>query len=326
MPPPAGASVAGVDVTVRTTTRRIADVFAQAGEVVRTLALRNSSPAGDLLRVAAAQFDPILGDASHNADRACALIEQSANNGARLVVLPEGAITGYNAADAESARLAALQADAGPLDRVAEVCAQTGIHAVVGALRVDAAGLLRNSAFVVGPAGLVSVYDKAHAPMFGADRFIVRGDAAFAPIHLPFCSLGVLVGYDLSFPEAARSLALRGADVLAVPSAWPVGGESGVDFLVKARAFENGVFVVAANRVGEERHARYIGRSCIAAPVGVHLAEASARDEHIVIADIHLTEARRKRLIVHPGEWESDLLADRRPELYTLDGDVDEQS
>lgn len=313
-------------MTVRTTTRRLADVFADTGEVVRTLALRQSTPAADMLRVAAAQFDPVLGDTPHNADRVCSLIEQSANNGARLVVFPEGAVTGYNVADAESARLIALRSDADPLDRVVEACAQTGIHAVVGALRVDPAGQLRNSAFVMGPGGIVAVYDKAHAPLFGADRFIVRGDSAFVPIQLPICNLGVLIGYDLTFPEAARALTLRGADVLAVPASWQVGGESSVEFLAKARSFENRVFVVAANRVGEERHARYIGRSCIASPVGVHLAEASASEEHIIIADINLNEARQKRLVVYPGEWESDLLADRRPDLYELDGDVDKQS
>lgn len=320
-----GASIGGVDVTLRTNTRRLVDVFGQAGEAVRTLALRQTTPTASMLRVAAAQFDPVLGDAPHNADRVCSLIEQSANNGARLVVFPEGAVTGYNVADADSARHLALHADAGPLERIVEACAQAGLHAVVGAVRVDPEGRLRNSAFVLGPAGIAAIYDKAHAPLLGADRFIARGDAAFAPIQLPFCTLGVLIGYDLVFPEAARSLALRGADVLAVPSAWQVGGESGVDFLVKARSFENRVFVVAANRVGEERLARYIGRSCIASPVGVHLAEASASEEHIIIADINLNEARQKRTLVHPGEWESDLLADRRPELYDLGGDVDKQ-
>ena len=111
-------------------------------------------------------------------------------------------------------------------------------------------------------------------------------------------------------------LALRGADIIALPTNWPTGAESAPEYMVRARAFENRVFVIACNRTGEERGARYIGRSCIAGPDGRRLADASAPGEEIIYASIAVADARRKRLIVTAGEFEMDFINDRRPDLY----------
>ena len=109
---------------------------------------------------------------------------------------------------------------------------------------------------------------------------------------------------------------LAGADVIVLPTNWPEGAESSPDFLTRARAWENRVYVLAANRVGIERGRRFIGRSQIVAPTGVILCEAGPEEETILYADLDLSIARQKRIVIEPGEWELDTFSGRRPDLY----------
>ena len=120
----------------------------------------------------------------------------------------------------------------------------------------------------------------------------------------------------MRFPEAARALTLRGADVIVVPTNWPEGAESSPEFLTRARAWENRVYVAACNRVGEERGARFIGRSQIISPDGQFLAQADGTSETMLVAEIDPALARRKRIVIQPGEFELDPIGGRRPELY----------
>jgi predicted amidohydrolase len=279
---------------------------------------------GAVVTLAAAQFDPHLGDVAYNLRHIRALLSEAAQAGAQLVVFPECAITGYNFARIDDARAVAEPVDGPALRAVAQACADLRVHVIVGTLTVHSAGAAEvyNTAVLCGPGGILGVYDKAHLPFCGADKFTTRGDTGFPVFDTPLGRVGMLICYDLRFPEAARTLALRGADILALPTNWPTGADTAPEFMVRARAFENRVFVVACNRVGEERGAqstaRYIGRSCIAAPNSRHLTDASPDGEEIIYAQVDVSEARRKRLVVTPGEFEMDFFNDRRPELYAL--------
>jgi 5-aminopentanamidase len=271
------------------------------------------------VRVAAAQFDPHLGDVAYNLSRIRAMLAEAVRAGAKLVVFPECAITGYNFPDIDAARQVAEPASGPSLQTIAQVCRELDVHVVVGTLRVRADEgdpRVYNSAALIGPGGLLHVYDKAHLPFCGADKFTTRGDTGFGVTETPLGRIGMLICYDLRFPEAPRALALRGADILALPTNWPDGAETAPEFMARARAFENRIFVVACNRTGTERGAHYIGRSCIAAPSGKHLADAAPADEQIIYADVDVSQARRKRLVISPGEFEMDFFNDRRPELY----------
>ena len=267
------------------------------------------------LRVAAAQFDPLLGDAARNTAHIIARLDQASRQGAALVVFPECAVTGYTVSSLEEAQRIAVPLDSGALASVEARCRELGVHGVVGTL-LARGGQVHNAALLFGPNGLAGAYLKAHLPFCGADRYIQRGDTGFQVFDTPIGRIGMLICYDLRFPEAARTLALRGADLIALPTNWPDGAETAPEFMVRARAFENRVFLVACNRVGVERGAHFIGRSCIAAPSGRHLADASPEAEEILYADIDVASARQKRLVVAPGEFEMDFFGDRRPELY----------
>ena len=122
--------------------------------------------------------------------------------------------------------------------------------------------------------------------------------------------------YDSAFPEAARSLTLLGADLIALPTNWPPGAECVAGFVINARAMENAVYFAAANRVGEERGFRFIGRSRICAPNGQTLATSDDDNETILYADIDPELARNKLAVREPGRHAIDRMADRRPEMY----------
>jgi predicted amidohydrolase len=127
----------------------------------------------------------------------------------------------------------------------------------------------------------------------------------------------MLICYDLRFPEPARVLALGGAQVILLSTAWPQAATLYPDFLVRTRAAENHLFLAAANRVGEERGTTYLGRSIIADPDGRVLAEADQVGETLLFAEIAPDRSDAKHRVFRPGEYELDLFNDRRPELYS---------
>ena len=282
--------------------------------VAEPLAVRAARTSAGV-RVAAAQFGPSLGDVAGNLTRIERLMAEAVRNGASLVVFPECAITGCNFTDRTSAFACAISEEGDAIRSLTQRCRTHQAECVVGAL-VRSGDHLINAAFLLGPAGVIGRYDKAHLPHFGVDKYNDHGYSGFRVFEAAAGRVGMMIGYDLSFPEAARALALAGAEIIALPAAWPGGAESAPDYLARARANENHVFVVACNRVGTERGARFIGRSCIIGPGGTHLADASPDEEHIIIAEIEPTLARNKKVIMEAGEFELDLFADRRPDLY----------
>lgn len=265
-------------------------------------------------RVAVVQMNPALGDREANRRTIVSRIAEAAEAGAQLIVFPECALSGY-VYDSLEAALPAVEAVPGETSKaVAAACQQYGVYAVVGLLEREGKTVY-NSAFVTGPKGLIANYRKCHLPVLGVDRFVGKGEA-LPVISLPFARIGILICYDVRFPEAARSLALRGVDVLLVPTNWPEGAESAPEFLTRARAWENRIYVVACNRVGVERGVRFIGRSQIVAPDGTFLAQADGESETLLTADIDPAQARQKRLVITPGVFELDPVGGRRPDLY----------
>ncbi len=254
------------------------------------------------MRLACVQTDVVHGDPGTNLAGVLDHLDRLSDPD--LVVFPECAITGYGAADAEEAwRLAIEPEFLEPL---------RGRSVLVGALQREG-DRVHNVAVLFLPDGSRHEYRKTHLPYMGADRFCVSGDR-LEPVDTPWGRLGILVCFDLRFPEPARSLALRGADLIVVPTNWPQGAEVSADHIALARAAENRVFVATCNRVGEERGFRFIGRSKI---VGIDgsVTAAAGEDEETLVADLDLALARQKRRIVTPGEYETDAFA-RRPELY----------
>jgi 5-aminopentanamidase len=265
------------------------------------------------VRVAVAQIEPRLGENKRNLDECLRRLDEAAAAGAELVVLPECAIPGYMFDSLDEAMPFAEELPGPSTEALEAACGQLGLHAVVGLLERDG-DLLRNAAVLVGPEGLVGSYRKTHLPFLGVDRFVTAGDEL--PVYdTPLGRIGLEICYDLRFPEATRTLALAEADIVAHPTNFPVAARIQTELITVARAAENRIFLLSANRVGKERWAEFCGWSQIVDPYGRRLAEAGETEEALLVADIDMELARDKDYVI-PGEYELYLFGHRRPELY----------
>lgn len=262
-----------------------------------------------------AQTEPRLGDLDRNVEACLARLEEAAVAGCELLVLPECATSGYMFASEADAAPFAEEIPGPTVDVLAEACRRLGIHCLAGLLERDG-DRLRNTAVLVGPQGVVASYRKAHLPFLGVDRFVTPGDEPPRVLDTPVGRLGIVICYELRFPEPSRALALGGAELILHPTNWPAAVRPFADFLTRARAAENRVFLLTANRVGVEGGVEFFGRSQVVDPLGNRLAEAGEAGPELVLAEIEPAEAREKDRAIVPGEYEVHLFGDRRPELY----------
>jgi predicted amidohydrolase len=265
------------------------------------------------MRVAVAQLEPKLGEKERNLDACLARLEEAAAAGASLLVLPECAIPGYMFDSADEALPFAEEIPGPSTEALEEACRPLDLHVVCGLLERDG-DLLRNAAVLVGPDGLVGTYRKTHLPFLGVDRFVAPGDE-LTVYETPLGRIGVEICYDLRFPEVTRTLALKGADLVAHPTNFPLAARVQTELVTVARAAENRIYLLTANRVGKERWGEFCGWSQIVDPYGRRLAEADETEEVLLVADVDVEKARDKDYVI-PGEYELHLFGDRRPELY----------
>ncbi|MCL4535125.1 MAG: carbon-nitrogen hydrolase family protein [Bacteroidetes bacterium] len=269
----------------------------------------------DTFTIALAQMDCAIADTERNLCRCINLMDTAARQGARLIVFPEAALTGYGFASLDEARPYAQPVPGPSTERITAKCRSANMLAVVGLLEADG-DRVYNAAALMGPAGYIGKYRKLHLPFLGVDRFVTPGDAPPAVFDTPLGNIGMLICYDLRFPEAARVLALSGADLIVVPTNWPKGAESNSQILMPARALENQAYVAACDRTGDERGFHYIGMSGVAGPDGRWLVQTQSDAEQLLYATVEPARAREKKLVRIPGEWEIDPVNDRRPAMY----------
>lgn len=225
---------------------------------------------------------------------------------ADLWVLPELFSSGYNFKTKAEAAKCAEPVPSGPLCKLLQAWTAARGCAVVAGLPEKAGKKLYNSAVLVDN-GEVTLYRKTH--LFGGEKkFFTPGDTGFWVKPVAGVKVGVMICFDWFFPESARTLALKGAEIIAHPAnlVLPWGPEG-----MKIRSLENRVFTATANRIGVERGLRYIGQSQIVAPNGGLLARAGSDDVGALVVEIDPWTAKDKK--VHPA---NDLFADRRPGRY----------
>ena len=238
---------------------------------------------------------------------------QAASAGARLLVLPELFLTGYNIG-ADALHTQAEAADGPAAAQAAAVARETEVALLYGYPERGADGHLYNSALLLGPKGdRLANYRKTH--LFGdMERAIFSpGDEPFVLADLAGTRIGLLICYDVEFPELARGLAVRGAELVAVPTALMQPYDFVPRMMLPVRAFENQVFMIYANRCGTESGMTYVGESCIVAPDGSVLARAGAGEVLLTatLDDAAMAESRaantylRDRKVRHYNEPES---------------------
>jgi len=267
------------------------------------------------MKVAGAQINPQILEKERNLEKCLDSIRIAAKAGAKLIVFPECALTGYCFSSRDEALSMAETIPGWSTRTIAALCKELGIYAIVGLLE-KSRNRLYNAAAFLGPEGPIGKYRKTHLPYLGVDRFVDHGDRPFRVYDTPIGKVGLNICFDLRFPEPSRVMALAGAEVLVLPTNWPEGAENSPRFYVNTRASENRVNYIAVNRVGVERGFGFIGQSKIVDPDGRTLAEASRDREELIYADLNLETARDKRVIIRPGEFELPLWEERRPEFY----------
>jgi predicted amidohydrolase len=260
------------------------------------------------MRIAIYQGPAEAGSVARHLDALEARTAQAAGRGASLLICPEMFLSGYNIGAEQASRLAEA-AEGATLMRVAALAKGHGIALLLGYPERGGDGAIYNAVRLIGRDGRsLANYRKCH--LFGdLDRDMFRpGESLPTVIELDGVRVGLLICYDVEFPESVRLLALTGADLVAVPTALMDPFEVVVRTIVPARAVENQVFLAYANRCGREGDLRYCGLSCVVGPDGTDLVRAG-RGEELVFADLDLDRLRAARTL-------NPYLRDRRPELY----------
>lgn len=280
-------------------------------------AAHTDEPAPGIVRLAAVQMEPRIGEIARNVDACIDWMTRAAGEGARLVAFPECALTGYCFRDRDEAWEAALERDGGAMRRLTQAAAALDVHVAVGYLE-RVGGRIANSASILGPTGLVAHYRKTHLPYLGVDRWVDPGCEPFTVHEAAGLRVGLLICYDASFPEATRALALKGADLVLLPTNWPEEAVAKADWLPNTRAYENVIYFAAVNRVGTERGYAFHGKSRVCGPTGETLAQGPADSEAMLLVDIDPVRARTKKIVRRKGEYWVDRIGQRREDLYRM--------
>ena len=262
------------------------------------------------VKISLAQMDVRLGNPRANWTNMQQMTEEAKHQGGDLVVFPEMWDAGFAL---DKAKELASSLSAGLFAQVALLSKNQQIH-ITGSM-MEKRGLgVANSAPMFSPSrGILGVYRKIH--LFGLmkeDLYLSAGEAPFS-IDMPWGHTALAICYDLRFPELFRRYAVDGAKVVILPSQWPNPRREHYRTLLRARAIENGIFIVAVNRVGvdefeEEQSTSYFGHSSIIDPWGEVVLELGDQ-ETVVTAQIDLEEVDR-------AQQKLPILADRRPDVY----------
>jgi len=268
------------------------------------------------ITIATVQMNPRLGEVEENLVKMSEMISRIASQQkVDLIVFPE-LITSGNELGVRFTELA--QRVPGPtVNLIAQRANEYGVYIAFGMVTKEKVeSILYNSAVLVGPDGdLTEVYNKIH--LRGEERMAFREGIKLPVADTEIGSVGIMIGYDLAFPEVARSLALDGAEILVVMANWEAAHIDEWKTYVRARAYENALYIAAVNRVGEDVTLNFGGESMIVGPRGqIHASLAEETDpetgaplEGFAVARVDLDEVRKYR-------EEFQFIQTRQPAIY----------
>ncbi len=260
------------------------------------------------LNIAVVQMAPELGKMEANIGRMADWIQKIATTEpVDIIVFPELSVTGY-----EGGQRFAQMAQRVPgavTNILGQHANEFGIYVLIGmAVKENVESVLYNSGVLIAPDGAPAAeYRKLH--LQAEERLIFRPGYRMKPVETEVGVLGIMLGWDLAFPEVARSLVMDGAEVLLVPAAWEAQHADMWRTLLVARAYENDVFIAAANRMGEEPSYQFAGQSAVLAPGGEVRAALEEPEEGYIVVRLDLDEVRRRR-------EESQIILARQPAAY----------
>lgn len=257
------------------------------------------------------ELAPTVGDLTRNLASASAAIRSAAQAGADVIVLPELATSGYCFDSADEARAVSIPATHRVFGQWAKEAG--GALVVVGFAELGDDGALYNSAVLLDAAGVRAVYRKVH--LWNAEQLYFTPGRARPPVlETAVGRIALMICYDLEFPEMTRSVALRGADLLAVPTNWPwIERPDGLPapevVIAMATARVNRMAIACCDRRGIERGQCWNESTTIIGADG--WPRATAGPAGVAVAEVDLAAGRDKRISAR-----NDALADRRPDAY----------
>ncbi len=266
-----------------------------------------------MTKIVCRQLAPETGNLAANRQLANHAIEQSIDAAADVVILPELITSGYSFESRAEAESLSITPDDQIFADWAALAAKGSAVVIGGFCEIRPEGGVYNSAAVVDASGVVAVYRKLH--LWDTEKdFFTPGSAAPPVLDTAFGRIAVVICYDMEFPELTRSIALRGADLLAVPTNWPLvyrpeGERPPETQIAIAAARVNRMSIACCDRVGTERGQEWTGGTAIINQSG--WVVSTAGDGDIACADIDLTLARDKQLAAMAHAF-----GDRRPEFY----------
>jgi predicted amidohydrolase len=264
------------------------------------------------MKIAVAQIDCTPGDIKSNCAKIPEYAELAKEKGCDTVIFPELVDTGYDVMKiGEIACYWELDQDDAPISIARDAARKTGINLMCG-LSEQVGDAVYNSTAVFDPEGvLIGKYRKTHLadyPLFNEGNYVRPGDT-LESVGVGDMKWGLMICYELRFPELSRSLVVNGAEVLALSSAWPFPRLIHWQTLIRARAIENQSYFIAANRVGTDIDITFCGSSRIVDPYGIVVAEAAEDREEMIVGEIS------KDLIQSVREY-IPILTQRREDLY----------
>ncbi len=261
-----------------------------------------------MFRVGYLQFNPHFGKVRKNLER---ILSALSGVQADLIVLPELPFTGYYFKDRkELMGLAEGVKNSSTLASLKDFCLQQNLHIVTG-FAEKSGDKIFNSAILIGPGKIIHTYRKLH--LFNTEKgYFDPGDTPLEVVPVKDANIGLMVCFDWTFPEVARILALKGADILCHPSNLVL---TYCQQAMRVRSLENLVFTVTANRYGTEKRPHgeltFTGQSQVTDPNGNLLARAGPDMDSLTVVEIDLDQARNKR-----RTDQNDIFKDRRPRFY----------
>lgn len=246
----------------------------------------------EIVKVAAIQMESIVGSKEANINKAEQLIRKAAQEGAKLICLPELFLTGYTLSTDQFCKLAE-EAD-GPMGKYfCELTAELGIFLIVPFPELSGNDLY-NSALLISNGEIKGVHRKVY--LWGnSEKRIFKPGNGFQPVHSKWGNIGILICADAEYPEPSRILATKGTDIIFVPSVWSKQAKHRWDVFLPAIALFNLCYVVGVNTFGKGIRGGNCGNSKVIDPYGQVICEAPTNEETVLIAAIDIENVRKAR-------------------------------
>lgn len=246
------------------------------------------------IKIAAIQMESITGSKEQNIDKAEQLIRKAAGEKARIICLPELFLTGYNLSSDEFHQLA--EGTDGPMaNYFSKLTAELGILLLAPfPEKSEDGGSLYNSAILIDAGTVKGVHRKVY--LWGdSEKSIFEPGNQFQTFHCSWGNIGILICADAEYPEPPRILAMKGAEILLVPSVWSMQAKPRWDIFLPAAALSNLCYLVGANTYGNGVRGGNCGNSKILDPYGQLICEAPMDEESLLTAEVDLELIRKAR-------------------------------